>query len=102
MSGRKIPANVSPKYRPIPAPIPASWLRASVAIAKPSAPSSMIATQPRANCSGSRPRVAASVRPLVDVPAIVAPTRAATTPIANVTTRPTAITTAIEAKESRV
>jgi hypothetical protein len=38
----------------------------------------------------------------VDVPAIVAPTRAATTPIANVTTRPTAITTAIEAKESRV
>jgi hypothetical protein len=27
ISGRKIPANVSPKYRPIPAPMPASLAR---------------------------------------------------------------------------
>ena len=56
----------------MPAPIPASWLRASVAMAKPRAPSSTIASQPRPSSSGSVPSVSASLRPAVETPAMLA------------------------------
>src|SRR3972149_4084373 len=47
----------------MPTPIPASWLRAMVAMAKPSAACSVIASQPRSNFSGRLPSVAESPTP---------------------------------------
>ena len=77
--------------------MPASWLRARVAIAKPRAASSVTANQPRMNSRGRRPSVSASLRPVVATPATLAPTQAAPTPRTNVTVSPTATMTAIAA-----
>ena len=72
----------------MPAPMPASWLRAMVAIANPSAASSLIASQPRTSFSGSPPIVVASSIPAVPTPAIRLPMAAAMTPKTNAISRP--------------
>ena len=83
----------------MPTPTPASWLRATVATAKPRAASSTIPIQLRSSCSGRERSVTLSPRPLVETPAIAAEPIAASTPIANASTRPIAMITEIEAKD---
>ena len=61
----------------------------------------MIATQPRANCSGSPLSVSESPMPSRPMPAMVALMAAATTPIRNVISSPIASTTAMAAKVER-
>jgi len=77
--------------------MPASWLRARVAIANPSDASSTTANQPRTNWAGIRLSVSASLRPAVETPAMFAPTTAAASPTRNVIARPTATITATAA-----
>ena len=87
-SGRKIPAIPSAKYRPIPTPMPASWLRAIVAIAYPKATFMDTPSPARANSSGMRPSASASPMPSSETPMIVAPTAAPATPTRNASTSP--------------
>jgi hypothetical protein len=77
--------------------MPASWLRATVATAKPIAPCSVRATQPLATDSGSLPNVEVSPAPSVGTPASNAPTYAPTRPTPYAMTIPSASMTAIAA-----
>ena len=79
-SGRKIEAIPSAKYRPMPTPIPASWLRATVAIANPMAVLIVIDSAARPSSSGRPPRAALSDIPDSDTPTKLAPRIAATMP----------------------
>ena len=58
----------------------------------------VIATQPRAKCSGNVPSMAVSPIPSSEMPAIVDPMTAAATPMTNVMSRPMASTSAMAAK----
>ena len=81
----------------MPTPIPASWLRASVATANPMAAVSVIATHPRRKCAGRASRAARSPIPEMPMPATVAPMAAAMTPTSAAKRSPTASTTPIAA-----
>ena len=68
--------------------MPASWLRAIVAIAYPNAAFMDIASPARANSSGMRPSVSASPMPSRETPMMVAPTAAPAIPTRNASARP--------------
>ena len=101
-SGRNAPAMPSKKNTPIPTPMPASWLRAIVAIANPSAASIDSASVARPNSSGSEPErvpVAHAARGDVEERA---PNAASTTPTRNDARNPANTMMAIATNPSTV